>query len=215
MGRRGDWVKDLFFPKFCILCKQEGVWLCKNCKPGEMIAQHISSAELAGLNSVISLCEYGDNALSELIKILKYNCVEEVLEEIKEIIFSTPICYDWRDAVLVPVPLHVRRQRERGFNQAEKIAELFSDKYKVPVHHSLHRRVYTAQQVTLSGMQRRDNMQGAFLFKTGAVVPRKAVIVDDIFTTGSTMKECAAALRMAGVEQVAGLVLATGRSMEA
>jgi predicted amidophosphoribosyltransferase len=58
-------------------------------------------------------------------------------------------------------------------------------------------------------------MQGAFLFKTGAVVPRKAVIVDDIFTTGSTMKECAAALRMAGVEQVAGLVLATGRSMEA
>lgn len=210
MGGKKEWVKDLFFPKFCISCKQEGFWVCRICKPCEIVVRDIIGIESSYLDRVVALCEYADNALSELVKLLKYNCIEEVIIEMREILVSAQIDCDWRGAVLVPVPLHPRRERERGFNQARVIARIFADIYHVPLVDIVRRVVYTAQQARLSAVRRRENMSDVFSFIFGSVVPQKVILVDDIYTTGSTMRECARVLRDAGVERISGLVIATG-----
>ena len=79
------------------------------------------------------------------------------------------------------------------------------------INKKLHRAVYTKQQAMLSGEERRQNLTNAFVFDTqDGAVPAKVLLVDDVFTTGSTLKECAKALKAAGVQTVWGLVLAKG-----
>jgi predicted amidophosphoribosyltransferase len=97
-----------------------------------------------------------------------------------------------------------------GFNQAEAIANVCSRVCGAPVAHMLHRNIYTKQQAKLSGLERVQNTKGAFRFEDIGKAPEKVILVDDIFTTGSTMGECALVLRGAGVREVRGLVLAKG-----
>jgi ComF family protein len=108
------------------------------------------------------------------------------------------------DAVLVPVPLHPRRKRERGFNQAELLAAELGRRLGVPVAASaLVRRACTPAQTGLSAAERRKNVAGAFAVRRRAqVVARVVVLVDDVVTTGATARACARALREAGAKDV-------------
>jgi ComF family protein len=108
---------------------------------------------------------------------------------------------------LVPVPLAPARERERGFNQAELLAERLAPALDVPVERWLRRTRATSPQTELSATERRANVRGAFR-ASAAVDGRAVAIVDDVLTTGATVSECARALAAAGARRVGVLTVA-------
>jgi ComF family protein len=116
-------------------------------------------------------------------------------------------------AVLVPVPLHPRKERERGYNQSRLIADAISRACGgVPVREVLRRVVDTSTQTRLGREQRQANLKNAFaLASPGALSGAPScVLVDDVFTTGSTLNACARLLRDAGCPRVDVLTLGHG-----
>jgi len=113
-------------------------------------------------------------------------------------------------SLIVPVPLHPKRLRERGFNQAVILAREISKRFSVRLDFlTLRRHVFTEPQVSLGKDQRTANVRGAFVVKEGKKIQgQKIILVDDVYTTGSTVKECAGALMAHGAAEVAVLTLA-------
>jgi len=116
-------------------------------------------------------------------------------------------------SVLVPVPLHSTRRRDRGYNQAERIAgRLASLVAGCRAETLLRKRRETVSQTRLGRQERRKNVAGAFLLADGRSVDptRRYVVIDDVLTTGATLHACALALRQAGAECVDAAALAHG-----
>ncbi len=114
---------------------------------------------------------------------------------------------------IIAVPLHPERQRQRGYNHAQLLAEACASLVGVPLSNNIVQRLRaTPAQVGLSASQRLQNMAGAFActpaFATGALRGRRILIIDDVCTTGATIEACAAPLYAAGAAAVLGLVLA-------
>lgn len=115
--------------------------------------------------------------------------------------------------VIVPVPLHPTKRRERGFNQAERLARCLSRATRIPADANLLRRVEpTPSQTRLSRKERAENVRHAFALRPGrAVAPgTRAVVVDDVFTTGATTSACARVLRAAGAADACVWTVARG-----
>jgi ComF family protein len=110
--------------------------------------------------------------------------------------------------VVVPVPLHAVRRRERGFNQAELLAEELARKLGVPTRKGLRRTRPTANQADLPREARMSNVSGAFVAEHRAVRGERVLLLDDVVTTGATLSEAAAALRRAGSGPVVCLAVA-------
>jgi competence protein ComFC len=105
--------------------------------------------------------------------------------------------------VVVPVPLHPARERERGFNQAALLAELLSKSTAVPLRPVLERIRYTTTQTAYDRAERIENLRGAFrLRKNRDVRDLRVLLIDDVLTTGSTLSECARVLKAAGAISV-------------
>lgn len=115
--------------------------------------------------------------------------------------------------LIVPVPLHVRRLASRGFNQALLLGELLAREWQLPLERQALRRIrWTEPQINLAASQRRDNVRGAFLVAEPAVLSaRRVLLVDDVFTTGSTVEECSRMLKKAGASEV--LVVTVSRAL--
>ena len=109
-----------------------------------------------------------------------------------------------RPDLIVAVPLHVKRLRKRGFNQALLVAELLAQEWRIPLHRQAMKRMrWTEPQINLAAELRRGNVKGAFSVPDAALVAGKRVLlVDDVFTTGSTVDECAGMLKKAGATDV-------------
>ncbi len=112
--------------------------------------------------------------------------------------------------MIMPVPLHVQRLKQRGFNQALLLAHRMSARKGIKLNiDNLARVRPTRPQVELTGEERKKNVAGAFMLRRpGDVENRHIVLVDDVFTTGATMNECAGVLKKAGASQVTALTLA-------
>ncbi|MDA8428832.1 MAG: ComF family protein [Geobacteraceae bacterium] len=112
--------------------------------------------------------------------------------------------------LIVPVPLHRKRLRSRGFNQAVLLGELFSRHWEMPLdRHNLRRIRWTEPQVNLSASDRRANVKGAFFIQNpDAIHGRRVLLVDDVLTTGSTVEECAVMLKNAGAVDVTVITVA-------
>ncbi|GAB4526541.1 MAG: hypothetical protein Kow0063_00920 [Anaerolineae bacterium] len=114
--------------------------------------------------------------------------------------------------LLIPVPLHPARQRERGYNQADLLARALGDMINLPVITAGFKRVrHTQPQMSLGAADRRDNVQDAFAYLPRAdneVSGQQVVLIDDVCTTGSTMEACSLALKAAGASVVWGFTLA-------
>jgi ComF family protein len=117
----------------------------------------------------------------------------------------------WREVDgLVPIPIHPLRYALRGFNQAEEIARVVSQRTGIPLwSRVVRRRFYRRPQVGLTGTQRWENVQGAFeVVCPSQVKGRRLLLLDDVFTTGSTFDACADALKRAGATTVSVLAIA-------
>ena len=111
----------------------------------------------------------------------------------------------------IPVPLHHVRFREREFNQAAELAALVSQRRGIPVWDALKRTRYTSTQTKLDRAERMENLRGAFRVRHNArVKERHLVLVDDVFTTGSTVEECSRVLLRAGASSVRVITVARG-----
>jgi ComF family protein len=106
--------------------------------------------------------------------------------------------------LLLPVPLHVKRIKERGFNQAILLGELLANEWRIPFGRSLLMRIrWTEPQVKLAAGERAANVRGAFAVRDPSLVKgRRVMLVDDVLTTGSTVSECSRVLKKAGAAEV-------------
>ena len=112
---------------------------------------------------------------------------------------------------LIPVPLHPKRRRERGYNQAELLAETLSDLTGIPVEKKmLLRKVNTRPQKQLSAGERKNNLKNAFQMSKKRVQLEKVLLIDDIYTTGSTVDAAAQTLMAAGIKKVYVLCICIG-----
>jgi ComF family protein len=134
---------------------------------------------------------------------LKYHRGLHVLADMEEIFRRSPHILDYvRGAVLVPVPLHSRKQRERSYNQvmllAERLARVAEGGTRIEV--LLHRTADTATQTAFDRQTRQGNLKNAFALVRGAALNPDLhyILIDDVFTTGSTLNSCALVLRRAG-----------------
>lgn len=117
----------------------------------------------------------------------------------------------WRPDALIPVPLHRSRQRKRGFNQAELVAKRLGRRLNIPVaEKTLFRIKKTSPQKELSDTQRRANLKNAFQVRENDVRLKRVVLIDDIYTTGSTVDAAASVLLEHGVENVYFLAICIG-----
>ena len=124
----------------------------------------------------------------------------------------------WGAQALIPIPVHENRKKQRGYNQAQLLAEAFAGAlseqgtYLPVLSGVLSRRADTAPQKRLDPVRRRENLSRAFYCPEGAEVPEKALLIDDIFTTGATVDAAARTLIKNGAKQVFFLALAAGGS---
>lgn len=160
--------------------------------------------------------EYREQPIvQKLIATLKYRgakdaahrCADLIIAHLQGAHFAPP-----RDCIMTAVPLHTRRFRERGFNQADLIARVISEAYAIPYNpHLLTRTLNTpAQAHTHERKERLENMRNAFVCnRPAAAIHGKTVfIVDDVMTTGATLEACAKALTNAGARKVIACIVA-------
>jgi ComF family protein len=174
---------------------------------------------LRGFDAAYCFGSY-EGALRELIHLYKYGRVKTLARPLGDLLASA-LPRDERFDAIVPVPLHWRRQWQRGFNQAELLARDLARRSGIPAVRALRRLRSTAAQAGLSNTRRRRNVASAFAcrrgtLREGRIEGKRILLIDDVMTTGSTAAACALALKRAGAARVALLTVArVDRRMEA
>jgi ComF family protein len=166
-----------------------------------------------------------DGDLRELIHLLKYEQVRPAAgvlgQMLAEAVGGLESFWTQRPVVVVPVPLHARKLRQRGFNQSELIARDFIKLGRGNSSMALHSRILerrreTQSQIGLTRHQRRENIRGAFaVVRPEETAGREILLVDDVFTTGTTVSECARVLRRVGASKVFVATVARTLKLEA
>lgn len=228
-------ILDLLFPKKCVGCKKEGTYFCKDCisnilqkdlvcpECGDLAIggqTHSHCQKKFGLDGLWSLGIY-QNPLREAIKQLKYGRVSNLAVSLVDIMIDywaqyQPFILDqikkdkgigW---AVIPVPLHWWRENNRGFNQSNLLGQILSKKLGLEYLEGLKRIRYTRPQTKLKDKQRRQNIRGVFEISSDYTLSPKpyTLLIDDVWTTGSTLKECCNVLKKAGVQKVWALTLA-------
>lgn len=199
-----EWVIDLLFPIWCIVCGREGEWWCPSCikKTYQPVCFQAES-----LVSVTALFVYHETApIGKMVQQYKYHHAHATRSLWDRVVWLPDELT--HNVILIPVPLFAKRERERGFNQAHILTEALSKKYHLPIMTNLERIRATKQQAKLKRTERLENMVGAFAWVGDAPVPPVVILVDDVYTTGATMRNCAEILYKNGATAVHGFVLA-------
>lgn len=225
---------DILFPKKCVGCKRNGGYFCQDCIRNilqtdllcpkcEKLAiggqVHPICKRKFGLDGLWSLGVY-KGSLKEAIKTLKYRGVKELAEILSDILIEYWVKYQpflldqikkerGKGWILVPVPLHWYRENNRGFNQSSLLGQSLSKKIGLDYLEALKRERYTQPQVGLKGKQRQQNIRKAFILNDSYKLQNTNVLlIDDVWTTGSTLRECCYILKRAGAKKVWAITLA-------
>lgn len=223
---------NILFPIKCVSCAKEGDWLCENCFAKiKFLDEHIcgvcekmitpdgrtcqSCRKKSSISGLIVATSYKNNLIAHLVHLYKYRFVSDLHKELGEILAKALQKTDVPlPDIIVPVPLHYRRLRWRGFNQSLLLARYLSanllPQFEIPLKECLVRNRYTPPQMKIKNYHsRQQNLADAFSITEPEEVKNKTVLlVDDIATTGSTIFECAKVLRKAGAKEVFAIVIA-------
>jgi len=188
-----------------LACKQKtkGGEFCRECR------------NKYSLDGVLIASDYTNELVAKAIKTLKYRLASDVGRELGQllILFLERQPKQWQagNTLLIPVPLHPRRRRWRGFNQAEILARPVAEHLNFPVDVSnLGRIRSTRDQASLGEADRKLNVVNSFGWQGEKLAGRNVILVDDVVTTGATLEACARVLKQAGAREVWGLVVAKG-----
>lgn len=201
-----DFLLDLIFPRFCLGCGKMGKYFCPKCtKTIRFYSNNIDPKYHCPKNlDGIFVSAHYDGLIRKAIREVKYRGKYSIFSEIAPLI-KPNFEFDF----LVPVPLSKERFNNRGFNQAEKLAQYINRKL---VLNCLIRTRNTKPQFDLKLHEREENVKNAFSLSShqSLVTSRSVCLVDDVATTGSTLSECAKVLKKAGAKKVYAICIARG-----
>jgi len=225
---------DIFFPRNCLSCGKEGKYICKNCRiflgetplicpvcgRGSFSGQrHIDCPSRYKLDGLVAVWEY-EGLAKTVIYNVKYRKLGDAVSELVELSlktmakdkerFASFFSYLFSGKPLITfIPLSFRKERKRGFNQSELIARALGKITGLETISLLKKTKETQSQTKLKREERLKNIEGAFSLKTGNLkLPENLILVDDIWTTGATMKEGSKILKQSGAKKIWGFVLA-------
>jgi len=209
---------EIFFPKFCFGCQKEGAYLCPDCKSILEISGFHQRFQTKHLSDLYFATEYKNPLIKNLIQRFKYEpFVKELFIPLSSLIIDHFQLFDnpplFSNGMLIPVPLEKRKLKWRGFNQSEEIGKEISKFLKIPqINDVLIRKKETLPQVELNEKEREKNILDAFVCENKEKIQgKKILLVDDVYTTGSTMKEAAKTLKEAGAKEIIGIVIARAK----
>ena len=217
---------DLLFPQWCVGCGKEGELLCYSChhslpritpplcprcgKPqpsGTLCPSCIGwQAEIDGIRSPFRF----DGVTRQAIHQLKYRNLRALAVPLAKLLNDYLVANPLPGEILVPVPLHQKRLRERGYNQSSLLAKELGKLIKLPVIGDclVRKRNTPPQTRTTTVDERRSNVADAFACRNYSPKGKQVLLIDDVSTSGATLDACAAALKTAGANSVWGLALA-------
>ena len=196
---------DLFFPDRCAACGRTGALLCLECR--RALRPYPPEAPTPGLDAVCVAWIY-EGPARKAVHTFKYQRRRRVAAALADALADALAGAPPGEA-LVPVPLHAGRLAERGFNQSEELARRLGQRWGLPVlAEGLARCRDTGHQADLARRARLTNVAGAFVWRGAGPPPTRALLVDDVLTTGATLAACAEALRAAGTREVRAVALA-------
>ena len=229
---------DLFFPKFCLGCQKEGTYLCDDCRtlldiseynyclcntkpqrlPPDQKSGKCQRCQDKKLSGLFSALPYKEKTLTrKLIYQFKYQpYLKDLAKTLASILIEHFVISGkntdeiWENSVLIPVPLHKKKLKIRGYNQSEELAKELSKILQIPVLSDILVKIKsTKPQMELKKEEREKNLEGVFAVSdTAKFAGKKIFLVDDVYTTGSTMEECAKTLKQAGAKNIWGIVIA-------
>lgn len=208
MTRSDEWKSHLEFlystlapgPYECFLCQEEtdvgDDGLCEACRM--KIRYMPNPVFLQPLDGITVGLQYNEDIAAAIMRYKKH----EITEYAPFFTQFLSVPKEWHADILVPVPMHPIKKRIRGFNHGELLCAYLSHATGVPFSTKLlHKIKFTAEQKTLSAAERHKNLKDSF-YADPLVKGLSVVIVDDVFTTGSTVYECAKTLKEAGAARV-------------
>ncbi len=220
------WALDFLFPQWCVGCGQEGNFICYSCRqalpritppicprcgrpqPSGILCPHCVGwqTEIDGMRSPFRF----EGVIQQAIYQLKYKNIRALAQPLAKLLKDYLLTYPVPGEVLVPVPLHQKRLRERGYNQSGSLARELGKLINLPlVDNCLIRLRHTSPQARTSTVaERRSNVANAFTCRDNRLQDKQVLLIDDVSTSGATLDACATALKTAGAASVWGLVLA-------
>ena len=217
---------DLLFPRWCISCGREGDYICCDCsKLLSMLAPPVcpkcgrpqhngllcsdctdKHTDIDGIRSPFIF----EGVIRQAIHNLKYHNIRALAESLAVFLNNYIVDNPIPSEVLVPVPLHKKRLRERGYNQSSLLAKELSKLCGLPViSDSLVRYRYTSTQVRSANIDERlENVTGAFMCIDNSLRNKRVLLIDDVATSGTTLNTCASTIKSTGALSVWGLTVA-------
>lgn len=199
---------DWFLPPTCAGCRQDGSWWCDFCY--QSVKPLTITYQVPALAGVKAAAYYG-GPIRNGLRSLKYQHAKAVAPFLAAYLQIPLRQIGSQKLVLIPVPLHRRRLKSRGHNQARLLAHHLGKLTGLPVQDQLTRIRPTVSQTTLDKPHRAANVAGAFAWRGESLSGQTAVIIDDVTTTGATLSACATALKPAHPASVWGLTVAKKR----
>lgn len=217
----------LIYPPKCLICNRyqrsaQTPLLCDDClaeiaalplpEKDWFVTTRLHPQDNSGLDGAYAGWDFHAN-IQQIIHAMKYRrrpSLSQVLGSMLAQRLASFLNEEHAHAVLVPVPLHRQRRRERGFNQSLLLAQALAKFWNLSVQPQALRRIrFTKSQATLDAAARWENVNGAFAPGPNLDLQGRLIfLIDDVFTTGATMTACASALKTAGASRVIGIALA-------
>ena len=227
-------VLDILFPKRCIGCKREGKYICDKCElfisENSLICPVCGNPSFTGethpdcrkkhtLDGLVGIWDY-DGIIKDITQDIKYkgmfDSVNECIDKAFSVILEDPTkrfnpflsFLVLENTYIAYTPMFRKKEKRRGFNQSRIIAKKMANVSNKKLISLIEKIINTESQTKLEREERFKNIKNSFAVTKPGLVKPNFVLVDDIFTTGATMRECCKTLKKSGVEKVWGFVLA-------
>lgn len=214
-----DLILDCLFPKKCYGCSASNIWLCKKCLAKIKLYEGERPRALNNHKDLIIAGEYQDELLQKLIIAFKFGFNKELAIPLfiflktaidKKILLDNLGGHHWTDIIVIPLPLHHRRKKWRGFNQSELLAKEICNYYGWALNLDLIKVRATEIQAGLKEEERLNNIVSAFKWAGSNLNGKVILLVDDVITSGATMNEAEKILLAAGAGRVIKAAVAKG-----
>lgn len=204
-------ILNILFPLECIGCHQNNALLCSDCFNSIQINK-VEYFNTEFIDQVHITASFHQPLLQKIIHLYKYSYIKSLAHPLSQLVINyySQIENKLEDLIIIPVPLHQKRLLVRCFNQSDLIAQNFCQQFEYQLKDDLVVRIkHTEQQAKLNKKGRIENIKGAFdIIDKSFVQNKNFIIIDDLYTTGSTVAGIAKLLKDNGAQQVWCLVVA-------